>query len=328
MKKCPFCKADIDSSARFCLYCMKPLNEKSVVVTSHKKKPWWLLAMVIATLVVLLVVILLLPKGQHRLPADSAGTSTSAPGSEIPVPTDTRGQMQTDDSTQSKNEPEDQDPGTLQDTPQISTKPVLENTFPFQQEEPSEETTLPSQPEEGTNQATQPEEGTGQDTQPEEGTGQTTQPDEPAKPTIPLCTATYTYRPTEAGDDFDAYYTNPGNHIAITGVATEADNGIYVIPEYIDGQKVVIIAPLAFYGTNVKAVYLPAGVRNVGQYAFQGTALTDIYFTQNVHFDHMALSSSLHKVTVHCPRNCHDRNFWYFSSSYTSVEQYWEEWNG
>ena len=31
MKKCPFCDADIEDSARFCLYCMRPLTEKEQI---------------------------------------------------------------------------------------------------------------------------------------------------------------------------------------------------------------------------------------------------------------------------------------------------------
>ena len=31
MKKCPFCSADIEDNARFCLYCMKELDEKTFI---------------------------------------------------------------------------------------------------------------------------------------------------------------------------------------------------------------------------------------------------------------------------------------------------------
>ena len=37
MKKCPFCGASIEESARFCLYCMHPLNEKEQILPYQKK---------------------------------------------------------------------------------------------------------------------------------------------------------------------------------------------------------------------------------------------------------------------------------------------------
>ena len=42
MKKCPFCDADIEDSARFCLYCMQSLVEKEQILLHKKKKPQWL----------------------------------------------------------------------------------------------------------------------------------------------------------------------------------------------------------------------------------------------------------------------------------------------
>ncbi len=42
MKKCPFCGASIEESARFCLYCMHPLNEKEQILPYQKKNNRWL----------------------------------------------------------------------------------------------------------------------------------------------------------------------------------------------------------------------------------------------------------------------------------------------
>ena len=39
MKKCPFCGADIEGSARFCLYCMQSLTEKEQIPPRQRKKP-------------------------------------------------------------------------------------------------------------------------------------------------------------------------------------------------------------------------------------------------------------------------------------------------
>lgn len=50
MKKCPFCEADIEESARFCLYCMQSLTEKEQIVSHKKKKAQWLIIVLIALL--------------------------------------------------------------------------------------------------------------------------------------------------------------------------------------------------------------------------------------------------------------------------------------
>ena len=58
MKKCPFCGADIEGSARFCLYCMQSLTEKEQLLPYKKKKPHW--PLVIAAIVAFMIVAMLL----------------------------------------------------------------------------------------------------------------------------------------------------------------------------------------------------------------------------------------------------------------------------
>lgn len=58
MKKCPFCGADIEETARFCLYCMNSLTEKEHIISHQKKKPHWLLLVVtIVTLSLTLAIV-------------------------------------------------------------------------------------------------------------------------------------------------------------------------------------------------------------------------------------------------------------------------------
>ena len=54
MKKCPFCGADIEESARFCLYCMQSLTEKEQISSYQKKKPQWLLIIAAISLIQLI----------------------------------------------------------------------------------------------------------------------------------------------------------------------------------------------------------------------------------------------------------------------------------
>lgn len=60
MKKCPFCNAEIEENARFCLYCMTPFEEKKVYA-SEKKENVLLPAIITAlsALLFLLVVVLI-----------------------------------------------------------------------------------------------------------------------------------------------------------------------------------------------------------------------------------------------------------------------------
>ena len=59
MKKCPFCGADIEDSARFCLYCMRPLTEKEQIFPHKKKNPqWWVTVAAIVALVMIAVLLL------------------------------------------------------------------------------------------------------------------------------------------------------------------------------------------------------------------------------------------------------------------------------
>ena len=73
MKKCPFCGADIEDSARFCLYCMQSLVEKEQILLHEKKKPQWFLiiAAIIAVIGISSTMTLML---LDRQPAKSPAT--------------------------------------------------------------------------------------------------------------------------------------------------------------------------------------------------------------------------------------------------------------
>ena len=62
MKKCPFCGADIEDSARFCLHCMQSLTEKEQIPLHKKKKPQWIIIIAAIVTVFLTLVIVLLTK--------------------------------------------------------------------------------------------------------------------------------------------------------------------------------------------------------------------------------------------------------------------------
>ncbi|MBE6958999.1 MAG: hypothetical protein E7447_07620, partial [Ruminococcaceae bacterium] len=61
MKKCPFCNAEIEENARFCLYCMRSLTEKEQIFLHKKKKPQWSL-IIVAIVALTMIAVLLLSK--------------------------------------------------------------------------------------------------------------------------------------------------------------------------------------------------------------------------------------------------------------------------
>ncbi len=84
MKKCPFCGASIEDSARFCLHCMTPLTEKEQILLHKKKKPQWIILILVALVVSFALTLLLLGKQtapQSKTPSDDAPLNpTSEPG--------------------------------------------------------------------------------------------------------------------------------------------------------------------------------------------------------------------------------------------------------
>ena len=65
----------------------------------------------------------------------------------------------------------------------------------------------------------------------------------------------------------------------VTGIGECEDEDIF-IPAYIDGYPVCEIAPNAFNWSNIRSVYIPETVYNIGQYAF-GTTVEEINVSEN-----------------------------------------------
>lgn len=322
MKICPFCKAEIEDNARFCLYCMRSLEEKQVVAATKKRPLWPVLATGLSVLA--LLVWLLLPE-----PENMPVTPTEPPVlAETTLP-DTTGQPTTQE-TEGTTAPEQTTPvTTLPSNTKPEVKPTPETTLP---EVTTPETTVPEQitPVTTLPPNTRPE----VKPIPETTIATTTQPEVVSSPVNPDNAVVYSYRPAERTDDLNANYTNPGDHIVITGVVTPSANGEYIIPAYIDGLRVITVDKFAFQGVYVRKILIEDGVKNVFPYAFSDCVdLTDIYIagiSVMISTDAFPEPDSRSGIlTFHCSADCHDRtyNFYQTGAAYWFGGQY-EEWNG
>lgn len=322
MKSCPFCKAEIEDNARFCLYCMRSLEEKQVVAATKKQHLWPILAA--GLLVLALLVWLLLPEPE-TLPV----TPTEPPVlAETTLP-DTTGQPTTQE-TEGTTAPDQTTPvTTLPSNTKPEVKPAPETTLP---EVTTPETTVP----EHTTPVTTLPPNTKPEVKPipETTIPTTTQPEVISSPVNPDNAVVYSYRPAERTDDLNANYTNPGDHIVITGVVTPSANGEYIIPAYIDGLRVITVDKFAFQGVYVRKILISDGVKNIASYSFSScTELTDIYIEgTTVHIPTDAVAKPEDRagiLTFHCSADCHDRLYHFFKTD----AEYWfggqyEEWNG
>ncbi len=287
MRQCPYCKAQIGENARFCLYCMKPLSEKEVILPPQNRKHLWLaIAAGVALVLIGVILVLVLTGGQEEYPADSlsaitttaaqtADSTTEETNTGAPEETTTQG---LDDTTAPAQKPEntqppeetatggEQVPEQTPANPQAQTPGNSGGTTSQKPTQPPIQTTPPTTvpttaPTTAPTSPTQTETPT---TAPEETTQETTLPE-----SQPVSVA-YTYRAANAGDEHTGQTVDPENDIVITGVKTPSADGVYHIPSYIDGKRVIAIGAIAFNPLDVKEVVLGETIRNVDQNAFIG----------------------------------------------------------
>lgn len=146
----------------------------------------------------------------------------------------------------------------------------------------------------------------------------------------------YEYRAACPGDDHTGLSINVDNDIVITGIKTYASDGIYHIPSYIDGKRVISIDGYAFNSyISVKEVYLGETVRNVGRYTFSSCydlekiyiACDKIYFPafNQAHLFSLTIYSSAECQHIH---DVYDDCYLKDNPNRICRGAQWQEWNG
>lgn len=369
MKKCPFCKAQIEDNARFCLYCMKSLTGKEIIASpKEKKRKWPLLVAGVVLLTICLCLLLAFCTGKEEPePIQDNGTVTTTQAEEFPGETSEKF-----DEPPAVTLPQET-PG--EGIPTEDTEPVTEpTTKPAENTGPTTNPTLEPEPTQcdhnytltdlleptctfaGFNAYTCGKCG---DSYQESITaaghqytpatclspkvckecGQTdgdslghnytdgycircNAPD-PAEPKV-----VFEYRAMGPNDYF-GYISD--SEIVITGVKRTAPDGVYEIPSYIDGKRVVGVISLAFSGSGARAVTLPETVIRVNQNAFAGCDdLESLYIRSDALF--LSRSAFSAPLTIYCSADCMvDDDLYgecYLKDIVRAYGAQWKEWKG
>jgi len=119
--------------------------------------------------------------------------------------------------------------------------------------------------------------------------------------------STDTEAPEDDGIPFT--YTESGGKITITGRKNEAIK-VLVIPAEIDGKPVVAIADNAFSGTDITGITLPAGMTEIGWFAFFGcVSLMNVNIPSSVGLIGYDAFANCPKLTIYCPSGSYSEKY-------------------
>ena len=161
---------------------------------------------------------------------------------------------------------------------------------------------------------------------------------EETDPPIVSVPVSYSYVAANSGNavptGYSVLYSYDGC-IVITGVYGIPSDGVYNVPEKIDGKKVIAIAQNAFLGVkdNVRAVILPSTVRVIWPNAFAGCSdLSNVYIRSKVIAIYpdafMSVQNRNVTLTLNTSRDCRDFDYYYYKNISNKYGASYNEWNG
>lgn len=340
MKKCPKCKAEIQEEARFCLYCMTSFEEKQTIENEKESNKRWMI-IIAAVLVLVLIVVGILLFAQKDTPNNEGNDTSmnSSISSDLETPDNTTSSEQQNSDSQgnetstptsnNQTQSSSKNEGSTTNNSSGNTTTNNSSTSGNSQNSTTNNTTNSTSNSTSTNSTSSSNKTDNGSSNTSSTTSTTTTPSQ-------TTTVTYIYRDAKYGDDFSVS-ANLENAVVITGVKTTAADGKYIIPETIDGKKVVAITALAFcdgsISSTVKTVIVPSSVKTIWNNAFANCYnLTDIYFKGNAIYTESNAFPEKSKrngtLTIHCSANCSDRNYRYYKNSASNYDAEYEEWNG
>jgi len=336
MNKCPFCNAEIQENASFCLYCMSSLDEKNIIQNKKNKRWLIILAAFLSLFFIAVITIIALPERQtvnSTEPSSLSDTIANEKTSEVYSSDVVEKNEEVSPATNSMN----YDESSVENAPETQEKTeATKNNNETVKTNSLDNSTGAVSIDNNKNNETNATKNTVKATENKDSTKATEKPT--TKPTVASQDKViYLYRQAGYGDDYSVSYTFPDNAIVITGVAGVSNNGIYVIPETIDNKPVVAVMGLAFcdskISSTVKKVVVPASVKTIWDNAFANCYnLTDIYFCGNAIYTDSGAFPDVSKrngsLTIHCSYNCSDRNFRYYRNKADIYDAEYKEWNG
>jgi hypothetical protein len=146
-------------------------------------------------------------------------------------------------------------------------------------------------------------------------------------PTV-LPTATpggaYSYRDAVPSDDFKGYTSITDNAAVVTGIIAPDENGVYYVPDMIDGRKVIAVtaefSANIELATTVKKIVIPSTVRTVWAGSLSNCVnMTDVYLcgtgTEHcIEFEIKALPDVTlrnFEITFHYDPECCGRDYFF-----------------
>ena len=360
MKTCPFCKAEIEDNARFCLYCMKPLIEKEVILPPQEKKPLWLLPTAGTLLIALLLILLLAPGRNPNTPPESTGGETGTSGQSIQTDETAQQTGSTGDMLQSEPTPGNGSSGagntnqSPTQSPDTDPQKPSDNSDPAQSEETKQTTpttaptTAPTTTPTTAPTQTQPTSSPTEATEPPAidygngipgTTGYRTQfsiafwrpEDDEGMAFNPAGTDVFCYRTATAAQMEAAGYSAEQKGWAVDSPGGYIRCGIYIVSDTINGAPVVCIGDIGLQ--DVVKFTVPKTISRLPSRAFYNCVEFKYLCLKG---DQMTIPKDAfppmdkrwYTIVIRSSANCKDENGRYWKDIAGEYGAVWEEWNG